>query len=264
MKKIIATLCAALACSFLFTAMPVQAKSTNNYEMKVTKDYRTTWSNGANKIYLNKNRDKLYMKNVKTGKAKLLKTFKLDKEGIWTYYIGNVYGSTIYLNKISEIGEANLYTYNWKTNEFKRFRKNFTILNAYGKYMLTANYLPTDISPYPTYIYKITSKGIEKIKKLGQDTTQAQFVGGKIYYAKYPSDASIHEMSIYRCDLNGKNAKVLFKAKAADESGYVMLQKVTVKSIEYVDVPNEGDPVYYRFDMKTEKITEIPESEAVK
>lgn len=264
MKKLIATLCAALACSFLFTATPVLAKSGSNYVMTTTKDYRIAWSNGTNKIYFNKNQDKLYMKNMKTGKVKLLKTFKLDKDGDWSYYIGNVYGTTVYLNKISGIGEANLYTYNWKTDKFERFRKNFTILNANGKYLLTANYLPTDISPYPAYIYKITSKGIEKVKKLGQDTTQAQFVGKKIYYSKYPTDASIREMSVYCCDINGKNQKLLFKAKATDEYGYVMLQKVSTKSIEYVEVPNEGDSVYYRYDMKTEKITEISEAEAIK
>ena len=39
MKKLIASLCAVLACSFLFTATPVQAKTTN-YEMTLTKNYQ--------------------------------------------------------------------------------------------------------------------------------------------------------------------------------------------------------------------------------
>ena len=51
MKKLIASLCAVLACSFLFTATPVQAKTTN-YEMTLTKSYQRIWSNGTNKIYI--------------------------------------------------------------------------------------------------------------------------------------------------------------------------------------------------------------------
>ena len=41
----------------------------------------------------------------------------------------------------------------------------------------------------------------------------------------------------------------------------VMLEQVDENSFVYVEVPADGDPVYYRFDMKTEKTTQIPESE---
>ena len=56
MKKLIASLCAALACSFLFTATPVQAKTTN-YEMTLTKSYKRSRSNGTKKIYINTNKN---------------------------------------------------------------------------------------------------------------------------------------------------------------------------------------------------------------
>ena len=83
MKKLIASLCAVLACSFLFTATPVQAKTTN-YEMTLTKSYQRIWSNGTNKIYITTSKDytkqKLYLKNVKSGKKKVLKTFTLNQE----------------------------------------------------------------------------------------------------------------------------------------------------------------------------------------
>lgn len=272
MKKLIATLCAALACSFLFTATPVQAKSAN-YERTQTKNYQMIWSNGTNKIYLKnttKNdqygnpvteKQKLCLKNVKSGKVKVLKNFTLNIENDESYSIGNVYGTTIYLNKIRGVGDGDLYTYNWKTDKFTRVRKNFIILNASGKYMITGNYLPSDIGPYPAYVYKITSKGLEKLKKLGANTTQAQFANGRIYYAKFPNDGSIRTMSVWSCSKSGKNAKVVFRVSAKDELGYVMLESVDKNSIIYVDVPNDGEPVYYRFDRKTEKTTQIPESE---
>lgn len=264
MKKLIATLCTALACSFLFTATPVQAKSAN-YEITQTKNYQMIWSNGTNKIYLKSNKDytkqNLYLKNIKSGKAKLLKTFKLDMDEDTGYSIGNVYGSKIYLNLVRGAGDGDLYTYNLKSGKFTRVRKNFVILNASGKYLIAANYQPTDISPFPSYIYKITSKGFQKIKKLGQNTAQAQFVGNKVYYAKFPNDGSINEMSVCSCGVTGKNTKVVFRVKSQDEQGYVMLQNVDKNAIVYVDVPVNKDPVYYRFDMKTEKTTQIPEAE---
>ena len=267
MKKLITTLCAALACSFLFTATPVMAKNAG-YERTQTKNYQMIWSNGTNKIYLKSNKDytkqNLYLKNIKSGKTRVLKTLKLDMDEDTSYNIGNVYGSTIYLNLVRGAGDGDLYTYNLKTGKFARVRKNFVILNASGKYLIAANYQPTDISPFPSYIYKITSKGFQKIKKLGQNTTQAQFVGDKVYYAKFPNDGNINEMSVWVCDVTGKNAKTVFRVAAQDANGYVMLETVDKNSIVYVDVPVDGDPVYYRFDMKTEKTTQIPEPEALK
>lgn len=268
MKKLIASLCAVLACSFLFTATPVQAKTTN-YEMTLTKNYQRIWSNGTNKIYITTSKDytkqKLYLKNVKSGKKKVLKTFTLNQENDESYNIGNVYGTTIYLNVVRGAGDGDVYTYNWKTNKFQCVRKNFAILNASGKYMITSNYTPTDISPFPQYIYKITSKGLEKVKKLGQNTSQSQIVGKKIYYAKYVSvTEGLHDMTVWSCDLNGKNVTSVLKVSSKYEHGDVMLQTVGAKSFDFVDIPNEEnkDPEYYRFDMTTEKTTPITEAEA--
>lgn len=268
MKKLIASLCAALACSFLFTATPVQAKTTN-YEMTLTKSYQRIWSNGTNKIYMTTNKDytkqKLYLKNVKSGEKKMLKSFNLDQDNDESYSISNVYGNKIYLNKTFGAGDGNLYAYNLKTKKFGCVKKNFQILNASGKYMITSNYTPTDISPFPQYIYKITSKGLEKVKKLGQYTSQSQIVGNKVYYAKYV-EGRLHDMTVCSCDLNGKNltSVSVFKVSSKYEHGDVMLQTVGTKSFDFVDIPNEEnkDPEYYRFDMTTEKTTPITEAEA--
>ena len=109
MKKLITTLCAALACSFLFTATPVYAD--NAYTMTTVKSHLSVWSNGKNKVYLKditkKNKDgideiveqKLYLKDVKTGKSKLLKTITLDPESEECCYLNNVYKTTVYMNQ---------------------------------------------------------------------------------------------------------------------------------------------------------------------
>ncbi len=273
MKKLIASLCAVLACSFLFTATPVQAKTTTTYKMTLTKNYQRIWSNGTNKIYIKNiydksktlTKQKLYCKNVKSGKTANLKTFKLDQESGESYSIGNVYGTTIYLNVIRDAGDGDLYTYNLKTNKFRCAKEGFTILNASGKYMITSNYIPTDISPFPQYIYKITSKGLEKVKKLGQNTSQSQIVGNKVYYAKYATiSEGLHDMTVYRCDLNGKNVTPVLTVSSKYEHGDVMLQTVGKKSLDYVDISYEDnkDPEYYRFDLTTEKTTPITAAEA--
>ncbi len=267
MKKLITTLCAVLVCGFLFSATTVEAKSAA-YERTTTKNNQTVWSNGTNKVYLKSNKaytkQNLYLKNVKSGKTKLLKTFQLNMEDDGSYSIGNVYGTTIYLNRIKGAGDGDLYTYNWKTAKYKKLKTDFVIMDASGKTLITADYQPTDISPLTQYIYKITDKGLQKVKTIGKHITQAQFVDGMIYYSKYPKDGSIRNMSVCRCDQNGENVETLFKASAADKNGYVMLQKVSRKNIDYIEVPADGDQLYYRYNMKTQKITQITDKEASK
>lgn len=270
MKKLIASLCAVLACSFLFTATPVQAKTTT-YKMTLTKNYQRIWSNGTTKIYLKdtKNKEgevvkqKLYSKNVKSGKTTLLKTLTPNLDNDESYSICNVYANTVFLNKTKGVGDGNLYAYNMKTKKLKCSKKNFQVLNASGRYLITSTYTPSDISPFPQYIYKITSKGLEKVKKLGQNTSQSQIVGKKIYYAKY-TEGNLHDMTVCSCDLNGKNLRSVFKVSSKYENGYVMLQTVGKKSLDFVDISGEGnkDPEYYRFDLTTEKTTPITEAEA--
>ena len=50
-------------------------------------------------------------------------------------------------------------------------------------------------------------------------------------------------MSVWTCDLSGKNAKEIFRTKANEEQGHVMLEQVDEISFVYVEVPADWDLV---------------------
>lgn len=265
MKKLMTMLCAVLACSFLFTATPVQAK-TANYEMVLTKNYQRFWSNGTNTLYIKDvvkkdviQKQKLYLKNVKSGKVTLLKTLIPNREEEESYSICNVYGTTVYMNKVRGVGDGDLYSYNWKTKKWKCLGKQFVVMNASGKWMITSDHFPTDPSPYTSYIYKITGKGLEKVLKLGTYTSQTQFskADGRIYYAKYGKGADMHKMSVYSCKADGTEYSKITTVVTNDKNDTIILQDVTKDAITYV-VQNE-DQQYYHYDRNTKETTKIPD-----
>ena len=88
MKKFLTTICAVFVLAVIMGsgATTTEAK-TAAYTSTITKDYRTTWSNGSKKVYLNKTRNKLYCKNLKSGKAQLLQKLKVDSESDQSYNI---------------------------------------------------------------------------------------------------------------------------------------------------------------------------------
>lgn len=256
MKKFITTICAALVFCFALSGVVTEAK-TIDYQRTVSKDYRVSWSNGKQKIYMNKAGTKLYAKDLKSGKATLLQKMKADE--IWDYQIANVYGNNIYLDRISEIGETQVYIYNMKNKTFKLFKKHFNIQSAAGKYMVTASYLPTDISPYPTYLYQDTGKGLKKIAKLGSYTSGAVIINGKVYYAAYPKsdNMSLQKMGVYTCDLDGQNKTRLFTRNVTGENAYIQPEEFTAEKITFAECDGENDPVEYVYDCATGTIAQV-------
>ena len=122
MKKFLTMMCAVLAFSFIFcTSGTVTEAKTAAYTSTITKDYRINWSNGTKKIYLNKKGNKLYCKNLKTGKTQLLKKLKIEADSDQSYMISYVYGNNIYLSSIRGAGDGDTYTYNMKTKTYKYF-----------------------------------------------------------------------------------------------------------------------------------------------
>lgn len=262
MKRLITTICAVFVFCFVLSGTAVQAAA--EYQGTLSKDYRMSWSNGTNKVYLNKATTRLYVKNLKTGKVKLLQKLKVDKESDMFYDVANVYGNNVYLNRTQGAGDSNVYVCNMKTQKMKCVKKNFNIQSATGKYMIAATYLPTDITPYPTWIYQITSKGLQKVKKLGTDTSGTRIVGEKVYYATYPEGrAHMNKMNVYRCDRNGKNNKLLFTQNVDDENGYIIPEEFTAKKITFAVSSeklsgSEEDPVIeYVYDCATKQITKV-------
>lgn len=265
MKKFLTTICAVFVLAVIMGsgATTTEAK-TAAYTSTITKDYRTIWSNGSQKVYLNKTRNKLYCKNLKSGKAQLLQKLKVDSESDQSYNISYVYGNNIYLSSMYGAGDGDTYVYNMKTKTYKRLKKYFIIQDAYDKYLITSEYMPTDISPYPTYVYEITSKGVKKVAKLGNNTSSAVFVNGKIYYASYPKpenadESELYRVNIYTCKKDGSAKKKIYTKKAGKKDGYIIVYAITDDIIDYTMTTKDGQLVQYEYNRttgKTQKVTQ--------
>lgn len=256
MKKIMTTICAALVFCFVLSGTVAEAK-TDVYQQHYTKDYREIWSDGVTKVYMNKARTKLCEKNIKSGKVTVLKKLKATEENYYT--IVNVYNNRIYLNHINYLS-SDAYVYNKTTKKFKRLKKDLRITDAYGSSMLTMGYVPSDISPYTAWIYKVSGDGIKKVKTIGNAVAGMKICDGKIYYASYTkTDGSSNEnMKVYTCDLSGQNKKFLFSKKAEGEYGYALVEEFSAESILFMEYNSDTDSsTEYIYDIASGKIQEV-------
>lgn len=265
MKKFLTMMCAVLALSFIFcTSGTVTEAKTAAYTSTITKDYRINWSNGTKKIYLNKKGNKLYCKNFKTGKTQLLKKLKIEADSDQSYMISYVYGNNIYLSSIRGAGDGDTYTYNMKTKTYKCLKKNFIIQSTYGKYVTASYYMPTDITPYASYVYEITSNGVKKVTRLAKNTTCAMFINNNIYYTSYPQSentegSEMYTVKVYKCKKDGTNKKCIFTRKLDDKNSYVLVQTITENTIHFVETTEEGKSTEFVYDCATHTIEKSTE-----
>ena len=255
MKKFLMTMCFLFVLCVGIGGYTTSAQAAD-YECVVTKNHLVTWTDGTNRIYLNRAGNKLYLKD-ETGTTRLLKSFKTDEDT--SYHIVQVYEEKIYLQKM-HIFTTHLYVYDLGNDTYKRVKKNCNVLNVSGKYMITTTYQPSDITPYPAYVYERTQTGIKKVATLGRYVSQPLFADGKIYYASYPK-SGINVMHVYRCEENGDNPELLFTRKAAHRSGYIVMTEVTDGKILFAQNDDvDSERICYAYDLATGKITKSRES----
>ena len=140
---------------------------------------------------------KLYEYNIKTKKTNHIETF------VDYYSLGAVDGNNYYLNfQDEEKGKILVYVYNSKSHKLKKYASGVNIDSQYGKTVVGKEDLVTDVSPYQTSLYKITSKKLKKVKELGYTIAPA-FADGKLYYAKYDS-AAAKKITLLETSLKGK------------------------------------------------------------
>lgn len=176
------------------------------------------FANGKYAYYV-KNR-KLYRYTFSTGKAKVLKSFTAAKYDTYSYAISvsYVYGGKVYL-RFSSFDKWMDWTYSYtvKNGKLKKEKSNCLIAAYYGKYVVGKNGFRTDTSPTGLTLYKITSKGLQKVRKLTNRGHSPMFKSGKVYYVSYPVKDSMKKAVLYRC--SGKTGKSKKKLKTFTASG---------------------------------------------
>lgn len=222
---------------------------------KKSSDYKetpleyTSYLNGKQAYYISDN--VLYRYTFSNMKATKLKKMPVKKD--YYFYLSGVYGNQIFITK-SSFDEWTYWTYryNTKTKELKNIKKNCNIVNRQGKYVVAENSYRSDVSPTPVTLYKITSSGLKKIKKLTERGFNSVFVDGKLYYTEY-TDVYMKKVTLYRCNSNGKGKKALGTFTSSSEYGQVLIQEITSKKCT-VYIMDEG---LYEYTYSTKKLKKI-------
>ncbi len=212
---------------------------------------RQIFSNGTQAYYFQNNTLYKYL----FASRKNTKLRKFSPAGDRYLNISTVYGSRIFLTKSSfNHWKHWTYSYNVQTKEYKLLLSSCAILDRHAKYVIGQNQYRTDTSPYPLTLYKITSTGLTKVKKLGNHIFGAKFIDGKLYYTSYPAytDSSMQKAVLYRCNPDGSGIKRIKTFQTSEKYTQVI---VTPVSASYCKVMI-GDK-FYRYTYATKKLTRI-------
>lgn len=185
------------------------------------------FANATQAIYL---RDNVVYKYIfsKKKESKLVTLEELDDPDMDMYSIGTVYGKYVYINEDSySKGAVITYAYDMNSKKIKKVISNGSIDEGHGKYLIVQNEWSIDVSPISKSIYKITNKGIKKVKTLSDFCGAASFVGDKIYYVCYPSGTEMRKAIMYKCDLDGSNKKKV--ASFSADSGNIIVSDIGAK-----------------------------------
>lgn len=259
---------AAAAYTKLWSDYDIQAVKNGKYYLKIDESSRKTliadkksgpyketpidfygaFANGKQAYYVRQN--VLYKYEFSGGKETNVK--KLSASGDEGYHISAVYGPQIFLTKASfEQWKYWTYSYNTKSKKLKKVASDCGLSSQSGKYVVGQNEYRSDVSPYRVTVYKITSSGLKKVKKLGENCRAEIYVNGKLYYTEY-SDNYMKKAILYRSNPDGSGRKKLGTFTTSGKYGEVMVGKITAK---YCYVYKEGQT--YKYTYKTKKLKKI-------
>ena len=167
--------------------------------------------------------------------------------------ISAVYGSQIFATKSSySPSKVWTYIYHIQKKTWKKVLDNGYINHYSGSYATVRHGgQHYDFCPYPVTLYKITSSGLSKIKKLGTYIYNEKWIGNQLYYASYPN-ASMQKATLYRFNPDGSKHQ---KIKTFQTSRTQTRVIVVPTNTRYCEV-QIGDR-FYRFTYSTKKLTRI-------
>lgn len=170
--------------------------------------------------------DTIYEKKLSTGQTR--KLFSVNNEYYFSfagYFQGKIY-------YVKNLDPGTLCSYDLKTGKNKTLLKNVTSAEQYKTVLFCMPY-EGDMGPYVVRLYNIKSN---KATLLSENLLRYCVKNNKIYYAEYVRkyDEQSYYMEDYycnviRCDMDGKNRKVLLKNQRI--KGYV--DKITSSYITY-------------------------------
>ena len=215
------------------------------------------WTNGTTVYtvidYGTEKPQKLVSCKITNGKVTKLKTLKRGpkKDNPDSWSISGIYKKNIYLTRRMErTWHQDTYLFKASTGKLKKIIKDCQILDRSNTSVIGQNELITDVSPRRITLYRIQNNGLlKKVRILGQDIGNAQFVKEKLYFASY-KDVKMQDVSLYRANPDGSKQKKLGALKCKSEYNIVFVSDFKAKKCRVV---MDGDEYFYTY--KTKKLT---------
>lgn len=146
--------------------------------------------------------------------------------------LGNTPGNILLDGEVAEDDEFVYYTTDHGGKEIYKAKKDFSEKTKIAECRYGANYLNVSgdhlyfIDGYPGYVYKMNKNGGFKRPIILKQTTNVIISGDRIYYKLTPSDGIFFKIeqyaddwgSIYSCNLNGRDKKLIVKEKISEFS----------------------------------------------
>lgn len=184
----------------------------------------------------------IFKKDIKTGKKS--KVFSEKSTEMWVSLCGLYKNKLYYVNGIDP---GTLCSYDLKSGKKKKVMNNVTRAEQFENVFLCTPY-EGDVGP--TILRSYDAKH-DLRKTITNNNMSYQVISNHLYYVEYVKayDANLDYMdpvdyicNIVRCDLSGKNKKVLLKNKRINGS----VIKITASYIQYMyyDIENDIRKVY--------------------
>lgn len=166
---------------------------------------------------------KIYKMNLSTGKSQYI----CSVSGIDYLEFAGIDAKQLYYVKNLDPGA--LYSYNFRTGSHKKLLDNVTGAAPYGSVFLCTPYEGVG-GPLQLRVYN-TKTGHSKLISNGM--IGYRVIKNKIYYVECmkENDFNDYTCNVIRCDMNGKNKKILLKNK----KHIGIIQKITPSYIIYQD-----------------------------
>lgn len=198
-------------------------------------------TNGKQTYYIKNNTIYRYIySSGKTVKMKSLKSLIRSNEALFCS-IARLYKGKLYIVTHNFINIT--YSYDIKSKKLRLVKKNCDIEYGIGNYFLCQKEYLTTVMPCTKTIYKLTSSGFKRVKKLGSNCGEQVFIiRGKLYYTVYPKGYDCRKVVLYRCNVDGTGKKKLATMKVSKSYTQmpIWVAKVTPKYCIYAFGTEKG------------------------
>ena len=222
----------------------IKAPGESDWTKTPLNGYEGAFSNGREAYFMSDNELSKYIFSDKS--VEVLKEVPKVKEDS-AYSVSAMSGDFIFILRSSfDAWENRTFSYNIGT---KKLKNEFAgeISSISGNYVVGIMGYKTDISPSVFNLYKLTSTGLKKKKRLTKSALSVRVIKKKLYYLQY-KDYKMDRGTLYCCSLSGSGKKKLGTFKDKDGSMIYMV-KVTSKKC----VLNIGGKKYV-YTYKTKKL----------